>query len=69
MMKRVEKTADLSKLAYRPAEFAAVVGLSTRTLYKLWEAGKGPPVARIGRRNVILRESGELWLKSLESAS
>ncbi|MGE0038306.1 MAG: helix-turn-helix transcriptional regulator [Xanthobacteraceae bacterium] len=49
-------------IAYSPAQFAHVVGISLSTVWLLWREGKGPPFARIGKRRVISRADAEEWL-------
>jgi excisionase family DNA binding protein len=52
-----------NRLAYRPAELAAMVGLSTKAIYRAVERGE-LEAARVanGTRLLIRAESAESWL-------
>ncbi len=49
------------------SEFAQMVGVSKRLIYKLVEQGDAPPLIRIGRRVLIRREAAERWLAEREA--
>jgi predicted DNA-binding transcriptional regulator AlpA len=44
---------------------ATSAGISRSMLYQLIQEGRGPRVARIGRRSVVLIEDRDRWLQSL----
>jgi excisionase family DNA binding protein len=60
---RSNGTARPNRLAYRPAELAAMVGLSTKAIYRAVERGE-LAAARVanGTRLLIRAESAEAWL-------
>jgi excisionase family DNA binding protein len=51
------------------AEFAEMIGVSKRLVYKLVERDDGPPLIRLGRRVLIRREAAEQWLVAREARS
>jgi hypothetical protein len=55
-------------LAYGIKDFARLAGFSVRTLYSLWQEGKGPPRKRIGGRIIITHTDGAAWLARQETA-
>ena len=48
------------------AEFAEMVGVSKRLVYKLVKSNDAPPLMRVGRRVLIRREAAEQWLAARE---
>jgi excisionase family DNA binding protein len=44
------------------SEFADMLGVSKRLVYKLIDRDDAPPLIRIGRRVLIRREAAERWL-------
>jgi predicted DNA-binding transcriptional regulator AlpA len=61
-------TAPISPgaLAYNVRQFCGVVGMGTRTFWKLIKRGDRPPLTRIGRRTLVRREAADKWLKDRE---
>ena len=55
-------------LAYGIKDFARLASISVRTLYSLWEQGKGPARKRVGGRVLITHNDGIAWLESQEAA-
>ena len=55
-------------LAYGIKDFARTAGVSVRTLYTLWQEGKGPPRKRVGGRILITHNDAIAWLQSQEAA-
>ena len=49
------------------SEFADMLGVSKRLVYKLIDRNEAPPLIRIGRRVLIRREAAERWLTERES--
>ena len=49
------------------SEFADMLGVSKRLVYKLIERDDAPPLIRIGRRVLIRREAAEQWLSERET--
>ncbi len=47
-------------------EFCSRIGISRAMLYNLWNAGKGPPIIKLGKRTLIPKKGAEKWLKKLE---
>jgi excisionase family DNA binding protein len=60
---RRDNSTRPNRLAYRPAELAAMVGLSTKAIYRAVERGE-LEAARVanGTRLLIRAESAESWL-------
>ena len=48
------------------SEFADMLGVSKRLVYKLIEQHDAPPLIRVGRRVLIRREAAERWLTERE---
>lgn len=48
-------------------EAAGALRVSQRHLHKIMADGNGPPVVRLGRRKLIMRETLQQWLMSRES--
>ena len=48
------------------SEFADMLGVSKRLIYKLIERDDAPPLIRVGRRVLIRREAAEKWLAERE---
>ena len=44
------------------SEFADMLGVSKRLVYKLIDRDDAPPLIRIGRRVLIRRDAAERWL-------
>jgi hypothetical protein len=69
MPRKMLNKEDLNRLnaqmAFNPAEFCCVFGISLTLLYKLWEKGKGPPYAKVHKRRIITRRDGEAWLSEM----
>jgi predicted DNA-binding transcriptional regulator AlpA len=57
------------RLADTVDEFCAGVGISRRHFYALRRRGEGPPTVTVGRRHLIRRAAGELWLQGRERAT
>ncbi len=57
------------RLAYSVPEFARAHGLSPRSVYQLWRAGRGPVRMRVGARVLISFEAAERWRRERESAT
>jgi excisionase family DNA binding protein len=58
--------ADNPTLALTVEEAAREARISARHLHRLIANREGPPVARLGSRNVIRREALDAWLRSRE---
>ena len=54
-------------LAYGIKDFCRSAGFSPRTLYSLWQQGKGPQRTRIGGRILITHTNGASWLARQET--
>jgi predicted DNA-binding transcriptional regulator AlpA len=54
------------KVAYSINEAAEVCSLSRAFIYAEWQAGRGPPKVKVGKRTLITDESLRSWLRSLE---
>ena len=52
-----------------PAELAAELGISGRTLERWNRLGNAPPRTRLGKRIVFRREAVAKWLRSREQAA
>src|SRR4051812_34892347 len=52
---RMRSTISLS-------EFADMLGVSKRLIYKLIDRNEAPPLIRVGRRVLIRREAAERWI-------
>ena len=53
-------------LTFSVREFCDTVGISRATFYKMAKNDAAPPVIRLGGRVLILKETADTWLKSLE---
>lgn len=51
-----------ARLAFSIDQYCEASSLSRRTLYTLWEQGKGPPRIRVLGRVLIPAEGGAAWL-------
>jgi predicted DNA-binding transcriptional regulator AlpA len=51
---------------YYLQEFCEAYSISRSQVYKLWEEGKGPLCARMGKRRVISVEAARAWFRKLE---
>lgn len=58
---------NVRRSAYSSKEIAAALGISSATLYRLWQHGKGPQFFHIGRRRLISAEAMEAWCRHLEA--
>lgn len=50
--------------AYSVDEFCKAHRIGRSLLYKLWNAGAGPPRVKFGRRSVIPRAAGDAWFET-----
>jgi hypothetical protein len=57
-----QPTRSTTKLAFSIDQYCEASSLSRRTLYTLWEQGKGPPRIRVLGRVLIPTEGGAAWL-------
>ena len=53
-------------MMYSVSEFCRAHGISRGTFYKLLADGRGPKVAKIGRRTLISTEAAEEWRRRME---
>ena len=49
------------RAAYAVAEFCDSHGISKALLYKMWAAGKGPALIKVGRRTLISAAAAAEW--------
>jgi predicted DNA-binding transcriptional regulator AlpA len=54
-------------LCYRITEFCRNARICRTKLYELFKTGQGPKTIKIGRRRLILIDSGQQWLRKLEA--
>jgi predicted DNA-binding transcriptional regulator AlpA len=57
------------RAAYTFPEFCATYRVSRSAVYKMWAAGTGPRVMRLGAKILISAEAAEDWRRRLEAAS
>lgn len=63
---RDEAVGEPRKVAYSINEAAEACSLSRAFIYAEWQAGRGPPKVKVGKRTLITDESLRSWLRSLE---
>ena len=69
MTKNPETNSQYSpppRAAWNVPEFCQAHDISRAFLYKLWKAGSGPRVLKVGRRTLITPEAGAEWLAGME---
>lgn len=56
----------VERLTWSVAAFCRAAGISKNLFYALARQGEAPPLTRIGKRTLILQETGRAWLKARE---
>jgi hypothetical protein len=59
--------ATMQKMMMGVTEFCAAHGIGRSLFYKLVENGRGPKLARVGRRTLISAEAAAEWRKRMEA--
>lgn len=59
--------AGQPRAAFTVAEFCESHRLSRSALYKMWAAGKGPRIMRVGSKVLISIEAAEAWRREREA--
>lgn len=54
------------RLTWSVAAFCRAAGISKNLFYALARQGEAPPLTRVGKRTLILQETGRAWLKGRE---
>lgn len=77
-IRRVNKAPDLAsnsqpafanseKLAFSVEEAARISGLSPSFIYQEWQGGRGPSRIKAGKQTLILADTLQEWLRTLET--
>ena len=61
--------AKQNRAAFTVAEFCEAHRLSRSYLYKIWAAGTGPRIMRVGSKVLISIEAAEDWRRAREAAA
>jgi predicted DNA-binding transcriptional regulator AlpA len=62
----LQKQEKYMTMMFSVAAFCHQHGISRGLFYKLAKEGRGPKIAKIGRRTLISHESAEAWRRQIE---